>query len=105
MSIDRGEQPGDFYLATLAKNMQGPGTVFAAAPGEKDLSFHSGLNPLMGLCSEGEMPVAPDAFVRGARFPSRNGRMRPSLRAYVLTREPVLLRKSSANWWQLLVCR
>ncbi len=41
MRVDRGEQADDFYFAALAKHVEGPGTVFAAAPGEKDLSLQS----------------------------------------------------------------
>ena len=35
--VDRGEQADDFYVVSLTKNMEGPGTVFATAPREKDL--------------------------------------------------------------------
>jgi len=42
VGVDGGEQTGDFYLAAPAKDVEGPGTVFSAAPGAKDFSFQSG---------------------------------------------------------------
>ena len=33
--IDRGQQSGDFVLATLPKDVQRPGAIFAAAPGKQ----------------------------------------------------------------------
>jgi predicted RNase H-like HicB family nuclease len=39
IAVDRGEQADDFYVASLMKDMEGPGTVFATASREKDLSL------------------------------------------------------------------
>src|SRR5271154_6701979 len=37
--VESRQESGDFILASLAKNMKTPRTVFAAAPGEK-YTFH-----------------------------------------------------------------
>jgi hypothetical protein len=46
MSIDRGQQTDHFYFAPLAENVETPGTIFAAAPGEKDSWFQGEMNSL-----------------------------------------------------------
>ncbi len=46
MRVDGGEQADNFYFAALAEHMESPRTVFAAAPGEKDLSLQSDVHSL-----------------------------------------------------------
>jgi len=35
--IDRGQEPDNFDVLTLPQHVQGPRTIFAATPGEKNL--------------------------------------------------------------------
>src|SRR5579872_149741 len=90
MRVDRGEQPDYFYFAALTEQVEGPRTIFSAAPREKDLSFQSDLNSLTCERSKKEW----------------RGRGRPRhVTSSIFTRGPVLRHRSNANWWRLSVCR
>jgi hypothetical protein len=39
MSIDGGEQPDNFDILALTKDVERPRTIFTAAPGKKNLPF------------------------------------------------------------------
>jgi hypothetical protein len=59
MAIDRGEEPDDFDVVVLAKNVERPCAVFAGTPREKDLGFQSGpLGALESFRCKSKIPTS-----------------------------------------------